>query len=505
MSWPTLGAALVAALALSNGGDSRGRPWPGPAAAPIQSLAVLPLANLLADTVHAWYADGLTEALITDLGRLSSLRVISRGSVMPFRGSTEPVREIARALEVDAIVEGGVQQSGSLVRVDVRVIQAATGDQLWAGRFEEPVQNRFALEDRTARGIISGLALSLSAPEARTLRAPPTTNLAAYESYLRAKIRLRHESREADSVAITLLERAVALDPAFAVGYAELAHAYGLRVSQFAPQDTEALERAGVAIERAARLDPDLAEVHWVKAQLLWGATRRWAAELAIQEDRRATQLDPNLAEAHHHLGMIYLHIGLLDSAIAEFRKTLTLDPSEGFAQQRIGIALVYQGRYQEGLRIFREVPPPFNPALWHYQVAWALLYVGRDAEAGALIEQYLRDHPEDRGGVATGARAILFAKRGDARRAEADIETAVQKGAGFAHFHHTAYSIAMAYALLHRPGPAVRYLRQAVAEGLPCYPCFVNDPYLATLRNDPDFIAVMRELKTQWERYRAL
>ena len=504
MVWPALGAALVAALALSSASGWRRRLWPKPVAARIQSLAVLPLASLSGDTLQVWYADGLTEALTTDLGRVRSLLVKSRGAVASFRGISKPLQQVARELHVDAVVEGGVQQSGGLVRVDVRLIEAATGNQLWADRFEEPVQNRFALEDRTAHGIVSALGLSLSVSEERALRSPPTKNAAAYESYLRGKIRLQHQNRADDSVAISLLETAVALDPTFAVGYAELVQAYAIRVTLFAPRDTEALERAGVAVEKALRLDPDLAEVHWAKAHLLWGAARRWAHELAIQEDRRAIALNPNLAEAHHHLGMIYLHIGLLDSAIAEFRKTLALDPSQGFAQQRIGIALVYQGRYEEGLRTFREVLPAFNPTLWHYTVAWALLYLGKDAEALTLIEQYLRDNPEDRGGVATGARAILFAKRGDARRAEADIQTALKKGAGFGHFHHTAYSIAMAYALLHRPGPAVRYLRQAAAEGLPCYPCFANDPYLANLRNDSDFIAFLRELKAQWERDRA-
>src|SRR2546425_6079992 len=243
-AWWSAGiAAVLAGLVLSNAGRWRGRLWPGPLTSHVQSLAVLPLVNLSADTLRSWYPDGLTEALTTDLGRIRSLSVTARGSVTPFRGTKEPVEEIARELHVDAVVEGGVQQAGGLVRVDVRVVGAGTGYQLWADRFEEPVQNRFVLEDRVARGIVSALALPLSASEERALRAIPTKNGDAYDDYLRGKIRLRRENREDDSVAIALLERAVTLDPDFAAAQAELVRAYVLRVEQFAPNDTAVVER----------------------------------------------------------------------------------------------------------------------------------------------------------------------------------------------------------------------------------------------------------------------
>ena len=500
--WPAAVAAVGAGLVLSYGGAGRGRALPSSGGGRVQSVAVLPFENLSADTLRSWYADGLTEALTTDLGRIRSLLVVARGSVTPLHETHRPLQEIARELHVNAVVEGGVQESGGLVRVDVRLIQAATGFQLWAGRFEEPVQNRFALEDRVARGIVSALDLPPSASE--ELRSTRTKNLEAYESYLRGKIRLRRENREDDSVAIRLLERAVALDPDFAAAQAELAHAYVLRVEQFAPSDTTVVERAWVATEKALRLDPDLAEAHFARASLLSNLSGQFAPEPAVQEARRALELNPNLAQAHHQLGNIYLHVGLLDRAIDEFRRTLTIDPGYYGATRRIGLALVYQGRYEDGLRLIRQVPPQSNQSLWNYQVAWALLYLGRNAEAAALMERYLRDHPEDRGGVVTSTRAILFAKAGDAGRAEADIRTAIRKGKGFVHFHHTAYNIASVYALLREPGRAVYWLRRAAGGGWPCYPYFAKDPNLDRIRGDPEFIAFMRELRTQWERYRA-
>jgi len=335
-------------------------------------------------------------------------------------------------------------------------------------------------------------------------RVPPTANLEAYTLYLQGKIRVRHESREDDSVATTLFERAVALDPKFAAAQAELARAYALRVSQFAPDDSAALERAQVAAEKALRLDPDLAEAHQAQATLLWGTIGRFAHERAIREDRRALALNPNLDRAHQQLGNIYLHIGMLDEAIGELQKTLAISPRDDNALRRIAEARAYQGRYAEALGILRQVPPESNRPLWTYEMTLVLLHLGRSDEALALVEGYLSAHPEDQGGVVTSARAVLFAMAGDALRTERDIQTAVQKGKGYIHFHHTGYHIALAYALLHQPGPAVRWLRTTADGGFPCYPLFERDPFLDNIRSDQGFVAFLRQQKAQWERYRA-
>ena len=488
-------AVVVAGLLVSSAANRSGALLPGHASDRVQSLAVLPFTNLSSDTLHAWYADGLTEALTTDLGRIRSLRVIAHGSVMPFHGTSKSPQDIGRELHVDGVVEGDVQQSGDRVRVDVRLINAATGYQLWADRFEETVGQRFVLEDRVAHGILAGLSLP---PH---LAAPPTQNRAAYDAYLHAELRLWRENREDDSVAIIWLEQAVALDPDFAAAQAELGWAYNMRANQFAPWDTAAVTRAGLAAERALRLAPDLAEAHFARGVLLSSVAGRFAPGPAIREYRRALELNPNLARAHQNLGNIYLHRGLLDKAVDEFRATLAIDPANYGATRRLGIVLVYRGQYEEGLRQFRQVPPESNQSLWNYQVAWGLLYLGREKEASDLMERYLRAHPEDRGGVVTSTRAILEAKRGEATRAAADIRTAIAKGKGFIHFHHTAYNIASVYALLGQPQRAMYWLRQAAEGGWPCYPYFARDPNLDRIRNDPEFVAFMKQLKAQWER----
>jgi len=335
-------------------------------------------------------------------------------------------------------------------------------------------------------------------------RTLPTSNAQAYDLYLRANMLVnQRQNRENDSVAITLFERIVALDPSFAAAQAGLARAYALRVTEFAPGDTAALERARVAAEKALRLDPNLAEAHQAQARLLWGPANHFFHERAIQEDRRALSLDPNMDRAHQHLGNIYLHIGMLDEAIAELQKTLAISPREDNALRRIAETRTYQGRYQDGLKILSQVDPDANPPYWHYQMALLLLHLGRRDSAFAVIRNYLRAHPDDRGGVVTSARAVWFALGGDAHRAEQDIRTAVQKGKGYIHFHHAGFHIALAYALLQRPDSAVQWLRQVAEGGFPCYPLFEREPFLDNVRTDPGFVAFMREQKVQWEQFR--
>jgi len=497
-----VGGALLAAILAIRPGEWLADMQGSRGAVNVRSLAVLPLEDLSA--AGPPFADAVTEALTTDLGRTKGMRVISRHSTNAFRSTGKTPAEIGRELKVDALVEGSVQSAGDRLRVDLRLIGTSSGQQVWAQQFDGTAGNVFALEDRASRGL--RLALAASSGDERAQRAS-TSSSEAYESYLRGKIRVRRENEEDNSAAIALFEHAVALDPRFAAAQAELSHAYALRVTQFAPNDASALERAHLAAEKALRSDGDLAEGHYAAGFLLWGTVPgQFEHERAVRELKRAIALNGNLDEAHHQLGMIYLHIGLIDEAVEEFREAMALNPvpTNNNPLRRIGIALIYHGQYEEGLKTFQQVPPESNSALWNYQVAWTLLYLARNQEAWELIDRYLAAHPEDRGGVVSSTRAIWFAKAGDARRAEADIRTATDKGKGFIHFHHTAYNIASAYALLGQARPASRWLRVAAETGWPCYPYFANDPNLERIRGDASYLAFIGELKQEWERYRA-
>ena len=430
-------------------------------------------------------------------------------------GAVQAYEDFARRLALELDVQPSAETQALLVAVRNRDVAAAPIE------LPAPGASPSSRDQRVPRPLVIGLAAGLPAVAVLTLliglnvggwrgrferrgNAPPTANLEAYNLYLLGKMRVRHESREDDSVAATLFARAVALEPTFAAAQAELARAYALRVSQFAPDDTVALERAQVAAEQALRLDPNLAEAHQAQATLLWGTIGGFAHERAIREDRRALALNPNLDRAHQQLGNIYLHIGLLDEAIAELQRTLTISPRDDNALRRIAEARAYQGRYAEALGILNQVLPESNRPLWTYEMALILLHLGKSDQSLALVEAYLRAYPDDRGGVVTSARAVWFARAGDAARAERDVQTAVQKGKGYIHFHHAAYHIALAYALLHQPTSAVQWLRRVAEGGMPCYPLFARDPLLDNIRTDAGFVAFLHEQRAQWERNRA-
>jgi tetratricopeptide (TPR) repeat protein len=232
----------------------------------------------------------------------------------------------------------------------------------------------------------------------------------------------------------------------------------------------------------------------------LWTHANRFPHDRVIQAYRRAIGLNPNLDEAHHQLGLVYSHIGLFDKAQEEMGKALAINPSNTLARFRLGVVALYRENYEEALRVFKGTPLEKNPSLWAFQTATALFELGRNDEAASLLEEYLKKYPQDEGGVGTSVKAMMLAKAGKEREAEEAIQRAIQIGQGFGHFHHTAYNIASASALMNNPEPAMQWLQTAADDGFPCYPLFASDANLNSLRKDERFVNFMTKLKQQWE-----
>jgi serine/threonine protein kinase/Flp pilus assembly protein TadD len=333
-----------------------------------------------------------------------------------------------------------------------------------------------------------------------------SVNSPAYDYYLRGKVKADSENRENNESAIKLLEQAVAADPNFAPAYAALARAYNDKAFYFASdaEKKKLHEDAEVAVEKALALNPDLAEGHYARGMIIWTPENHFPHELTIQSYKRALALNPNLDDAHHQLGVVYFHIGLLDKGQEEIEKALAINPANKIARFRLGVINIYRGRYEEALAIFKTIPRAANPGLLDRTMATALFQLGRTQEASEVVEEYLRTYPTDEGGNVTSVKAMLLAKAGKEREAEETIQHAVEIGKGFGHFHHTAYNIASAYALLNKPEQAVKWLQAAADDGFPCYPLFENDANLNSLRKDERFITFMAKLRKQWEHYQA-
>ena len=469
----------------------------------IKSLAVLPLEDLSGDSSPDYFADGITESLITDLARIGALRVVSRPLVMRYKDTSKSVPEIGRELNVDAVLKGSVQRNNDQIKFAFKLINAETGKELWTNTYEKNLSEVLALQKEVAREIVNNINVQVSTQEQARFGHTQPVKPEAYDHYLRGQFYLHRQNREDNDRAIETLEQAVYKDPTFAAAYADLAQAYVWKLFLFSPEEKKLAEKAFVAVQKALDLDPDLAVAYLARGRLMWTPENRFPHEKVIGEYRRALSLDPNLDEARNQLALVYCHIGAFDDALRESQNALATNPTNPLVQFRIAETFNFQRKHEQALAVLKAIPKDANPALVANQTVWALFSLGRKEEASSTLEQFMKENPKDNRGLATGLQALLAASMGQERVAEEKIKLAEEKGKGFGHFHHTAYHIASAYALMNKNEQAIKWLEAAASDGFPCYPLFEGDPNLNNLRQDARFIAFMEVQKKQWEDFR--
>jgi serine/threonine protein kinase len=370
-----------------------------------------------------------------------------------------------------------------------------------------PVRTALALAVVAAASVFAVRSRKPSpAPNVNSFRSAKSANPVAYDAYMRGMVNVSSENPANNQAAIQLFDQAVTADPSFASAYAELSRAYTIKARYVASEAErkKSYEDAEVAVDKALAIDPNLAEGHFARALMLWTPYKRFPHAQAIQSYRRAIELNPNFDEAHHQLGFVYLHIGMLDKGQQEIEKALAINPGNTLARYRLGVIDMCRAKYAEAFEIFNSTPLEQNPELLAFYASNALFRLGRNQEASALIEGYFRDYSTDKGGMVTSVKAMMLAKAGQNSEAKATIQHAIEIGRGYAHFHHTSYNIASAYALMNEPGEAMKWLQVTVDEGFPNYPLFEGDAQLDNLRKDPRFIAFMAQQKLQWEYFSA-
>jgi len=471
----------------------------------ITSVAVLPMTNVSGDPAQDYFVDGVTETLIAGLAKVGELRVMPRTSVMQYRNAPKALTDIARELNVDAVIQGSVQRIADRVQIKVELIQPSTDRHLWSENYDRELRDVLTIQNEVAKAVTQAVQIKLTQQEQLRLAGSRQIDPVAYDYFLRGKYYLGRQTKDDNLKAIEMLDKAVATDSNFAAAHAELAQACVWRLFLFAPEERNLEEKAFVAVEKALSLDPDLAEAHLARGRLLWTPSNNFPHDKAIQEYRRAINLNPSLDEAHHQLALVYSHVGLLEEAQQELEQTLIINPSNHLARYRVGETMLFQCRYEQALTVLRKVPPEVNPALVGHQIAYVLFSLGKKQEASETVKEFLKKYPEDNRGLLTSLEAVLAASDGQESIAEDKIKLAIDKGKGFGHFHHTAYFIACAYALMKKPDQAIKWLEQAADEGFPCYPLFERDLNLSNLRQDERFITLLTKLKQQWESYKAL
>ena len=311
------------------------------------------------------------------------------------------------------------------------------------------------------------------------------------------------EGRVNNPKVIALLEKAVKADPNFAEAYAELALAYVIRLFLYAPEEKELEAKSYLAVERALSLKPNLPVAYLARGRLKWTPFNHFPHEDAINDFKHALALDPNLDEAHHYLGLVFVHIGLIEEARAEFKAAIALNPSNNGAQYRLGETLFYEGKFREARNVLETIDADFNPDLKEYQLAWAMFSSGQTEEAISRVQNYLQQHPGDRGGLLASVQAMMFAATRNHLEAEKKI-AAAQTRRGFGHFHHTEYNIACTYGLMNKTNKSVEWFEKATGDGFNCYPMFEKDRSLDSVRNDSRFREIMEMERKKWEYYRS-
>lgn len=326
-----------------------------PAGVPrFQAIAVLPLVNLSGDPEREFFADGMTEELITQLGKVVPSRVISRQSVMQFKGTKLPLAEIARTLKVDAVVEGSVVQSGSRVRVTARLVDAAAEKPVWADEYDRDLRDVLTLQGEVTRAIATEIRATLSPQEQARLTAPGTVNPEAYEAYLKGRFEWYKVSKQGFENAERYFQLSLEKDPNYALAYSGLADVWLMRADTGYAAPSETIPRSKTAALKALELDDTLSEPHISLANIEGSYERNWSA--AERDYRRAIELNPSSANAHFMYADYLLSFKRFPEWEREIQQALTLDPMNSFQRCFYGWHLIYVGRYDEAIYVLQKV-----------------------------------------------------------------------------------------------------------------------------------------------------
>lgn len=448
---------------------------------PIHSLAVLPLQNMSGDPAQDYFADGITEELITDLAAIRSLRIISRTSSMLYKGARKPVREIGRELGTDAIIEGAVVRSGGRVRITAQLIDATTDRHMWAASYEEDIRDVLSVQDRVAREIADTVRTQLTPQERQRLRRSQPVNPKAYEAVLKGRYYAYKLSEDALRKGEAYFRDAIGLDPRYAPPYAGLAYVWLARAG-WTDSPEDAIPKAKRAAETALGLDPTLAEAHADLGLIHFWYDWDWPS--AEREFRRALALNPGNALAHEAYGQTLAWMGRADESIAEGKKAVSLDPVSIEAMRILGEDYYFSRRYPAAVAAAREAVN-MDPNYWfaHVSLGRAYLRSGKNKEAIAELETASRLQPDNPDGQSSLGNAFGVAgMRSQARAVLGKLQTLSKTR------YVAPYQLAVIYAGLGDKDRSLELLEQDRHEHSMFVTWLKTDPALDDLRSDPRF-----------------
>jgi TolB-like protein/DNA-binding winged helix-turn-helix (wHTH) protein/Flp pilus assembly protein TadD len=477
-----LGLLLVAVLSWSLYPRS-------PSAPAIRSLAVLPLENLSGDPSQNYFAQGMTDELITRMAQISALRVISRTSVMAYRGVQKSLPEIARELNVEAVVAGSVLLSGERVRITAQLVQVPNDAPMWAQSYEGDLQDTLALQGKVARDIAEQIRVTLDIQERSALVKSKTVNREAYEAYLKGRYFWSKRTGDGLKKAIEYFNHAIEIDPAYARAYSGLADSYALagdwEYGVLSPREAFPLAKAAAA--KALALDHSLGDAHTSLAFAL--DLYDWDWEGAQAEYEAAIKLNPGYATAHHWYAWHLIVTGRRSEGISELRKAESLDPLSLIISADIADALCIIHLYDQSVQQSRrtlELDPSF--AVAHYELGQALEHKHMHSEAIAEFQRAI----ELSGHTAAFDSNLAYVYAVSGRKEEAtgilkDLEARQDENAS------AAANIALIYVGLGEHDRAMNWLSKAYEARF--NPSILLRPAFDTLRSDARFQDLLRRI----------
>jgi TolB-like protein/Tfp pilus assembly protein PilF len=455
----------------------------------IDSIAVLPFVNASGDPEEEYFVDGMTEALIADLAKIRALKVISRTSAMQFKGAKKPLPEIARALNVEAVVEGSVLRAGGRVRITAELIHAPTDEHLWAESYDRELRDVLRLQSEVAQAIAEQIKVTLTPQEQARMAEARPVNPAAHEAYLKGRFYWNKRTPHDLQKAVEYFERAIDLDPAWPLAYAGLADAYALLPYYAVSKPSEAIPKARAAASTALQLDDSLGEAHASVGQI--ATYYDWDWPLAEREFQRALSLSPNYATAHHWYAAHLRTMGRDDEAIKQVNKAQELDPLSLSITSAVGWMHYFAGDFAEAevwLRKALELGPDFATA--HGMLARTLFFQRKFVEATAEAREAVRLSHNDP--VELTIIGYLSAQAGQTEEARRILDelTARSKEA-----YVPPTRLALVHAGLEERDRMFECLETANRERDVWLPITLTDPLLAEYRSDPRFVDLVRSM----------
>ncbi|HTZ82907.1 MAG TPA: hypothetical protein VMB66_06940, partial [Candidatus Acidoferrales bacterium] len=456
----------------------------------IKSLAVLPLHNLSGDPTQEYVADGMTEELIERLSRIHGLHVISRTSSMHFKDSNLPLAKIAKALGVDALVEGSIAREGHHVRVRAGLVRTVSDEYVWTGEYEEEYESILEVQDKLARSIVGEIEVNLTPEEGARLASAQRVDPVAHEQYLRGRYYFNQRTQDALKKSIASFQQSIARDSGYAPAYGGLAEAYAMLGFRTGLPPNEAFSQAKNAALKAIELDSGLAGPHAALAFI--AETYEWDWAAAEREYKRSLDLNPGDADVHNWYAGYLTYVGRFDDAISEARQARDLDPLSLPINNALAGRLIAAGRYDEALKqALGTLQLDANFAPVHQTMGWIDLHNGKRDEAirefqTALASSGANDTDLE---LDLGFAYAVSGKRESAYRMLETLEMRHAQGVA------PPVSIAILCGALGRPNDAFVWLDKAYQERDPQLTYIKVGRRFDPLRNDPRFDQLLRRV----------